>query len=110
MNKEHDNVSKQGSVLEEPKPVCSICGKPISAIIEAIREPEGTYTHFDCVLNKITNQYDVKSPDKVSYVGQGCFAIVSKGEDGHFFFKKKIQYESPDTFSSMKQYVENSKK
>lgn len=96
--------------IKEPNPVCSICNEPISAIIEAIRESDGSYSHFDCVLNKIAKQYNVQEPDKVSYVGQGCFAVVSKKEDGSFYFKERIQYENNDAFNAMKQYVEDAKK
>lgn len=96
--------------IVEPNPVCSICGESISAIIEAIKEEDGSYSHFDCVIEKLKKQYNVQEPDKISYVGHGCFAVVSKNEDGTFFFKERIQYENNETYAAMKQFVEDSKK
>ncbi len=93
----------------EPKPVCSICGESIPAIIEAIRESDGSYSHFDCVLEKIRREYNVQAPDTVSYIGHGNFAVVSKNTDGTMFFKEKIQYESNESFAAIKQFVEDSK-
>ena len=95
--------------IKEPMPVCSICGEPINAIVEAIREADGSYSHFDCVINKIKEQYKVTEPDTVSYVGHGCFAVVGKNEEGSMVFKERIQYESSETFSEMKKFVEASK-
>ncbi|MCQ2398566.1 MAG: hypothetical protein MJ052_04605 [Sphaerochaetaceae bacterium] len=96
--------------VHEPLPDCQICGKPIEAIIEAIRESDGSYSHFDCVLEKIKKEYHVDEPDKVSYIGRGTFAVVSKDSDGNIVFKDRIQYESGETFNSAKQYVEENRK
>ncbi len=97
------------AVVKEPMPVCSTCGKPITLISEAIREPDNSFSHFDCVINKIKEQYDVRDGETVSYVGQGCFAIVAKDEEGKMYFRERIPYESNETFISMKKYVEDSK-
>lgn len=95
--------------INEPRPVCSICGEPIEAIIEALSEKEGSYSHFDCVLKKIRKEYNVQEPDTVSYIGSGAFAVVTKDEEGKYIIKEKIQYESNDAFASMKKFVEGTK-
>lgn len=88
---------------------CAICGNAIDSIIDAISEPDGGYSHFDCVIDKIRREYRVKDPDVVSYIGQGKFGICSANEDGTFTIKEKINYESSDSFSAMKKFVEGSK-
>lgn len=92
--------------IVEPRPVCSICGEPIEAIIEAITESDGTYSHFDCVLNKLKEKYNVQEPDKISYIGHGNFAVFTHDEEGKFVIKEKIAYESNDNYNSMIKYVE----
>lgn len=96
--------------VREPKPVCAICGEIIENIADAIRENDGSFSHFDCVLNKIATEYGVKEPDKVSYIGSGSFAIVTV-EPGtkNFIIKQKIPYESVDSFNQMKKFVEDTK-
>lgn len=95
--------------VQEPRPLCSICGEPIEAIIEAISEPDNKYSHFDCVIKTLTEKYNVKDPDKISYLGSGAFGIISPSEDGKFIIKEKINYESNEAFSSMKKFVESTK-
>lgn len=92
--------------IVEPRPVCSICGEPIEAIIEAITESDGTYSHFDCVLNKLKEKYNVQEPEKLSYIGHGCFAVFTQDEEGRFIMKEKIAYESNDNYNSMIRFVE----
>lgn len=93
----------------EPHPVCNICGQEIELISQAISEPNGGYSHFDCVLQKIAQMENVQDPDKVSYVGHGEFAVVSKDEQGHIFIKTRIPYESKENYEAMKKYVEGVK-
>lgn len=95
--------------VKEPRPMCSICSEPIESIIEAISEPDGSYSHFDCVLNKLAKEHNVKDDEKISYVGQGCFAIFTKNEEGNFVIKEKISYENANAFDSMKKFVEGTK-
>lgn len=94
----------------EPRPECSICGQPIESIAEAISESNGRYSHFDCVLEKLRERENVQEPDCVSYIGHGCFAVVTKDQDGRFSIKERIQYESNDDFANAKRLVEESKR
>lgn len=93
----------------EPHPECAICGQVIESISEAISEGGGKYSHFDCVLKKISEEEHIGENEKVSYVGHGSFAVVSKDEEGRFFIKKRIPYEEKETYEAMKKFVEGAK-
>lgn len=93
----------------EPRPECAICGEPIESFAEAISEPSGGYSHFDCVIEKLKSQENVQDPDLVSYIGHGAFAVVSKDADGKYIIKTRIQYESNEAFANMKKQVEATK-
>lgn len=98
-------------MVQEPIPTCALCGKPIDAITQAICGPEaGTFNHFDCVLRKIAEDEHLLPTQKVSYIGRGVFAIVETDAEGHFVFVKRIPFESPETFQSMKRFVEEHKR
>lgn len=96
--------------VKEPVPTCAICGKPIEGIAQAICGPEPEmYNHFDCVLRKIADDEHILPKQKVSYIGRGVFAIVDTDEDGKFVFVKRIPFESPENYASMKRFVEEQK-
>lgn len=95
--------------VNEPRPECRICGKPIEFIAEAISEADGGFSHFDCVIEKLRKQEDVKEGEYISYSGHGNFAVFTKDEDGHYVVKTRIPYESKESFDSAKKYVEGSK-
>lgn len=97
--------------VQEPQPLCAICGKPILAIAQAISGPcPQDVNHFDCVLKKIAEDEKVMPPKKVSYIGKGTFAIVDTDEEGHLVFTKKIIYETPEHFDTYKKFVESLKR
>lgn len=97
--------------VQEPVPPCAICGKPIESIAQAIAGPQPeAFSHFDCVLRKIAEEEKILPHQKVSYIGRGVFAIVETDADGRFVFVKRIPYENPETFQSMKRYVEDRKR
>jgi len=93
----------------EPKPVCKICGKPIETIADSISEPNGGYSHFSCVITKIEKDEKITDKQKVSYLGRGAFGVIET-IDGHFSILKTINYETPESFSSMKKFVDAQKK
>ena len=95
--------------INEPMPVCSLCGKPIETIADSFCEPDGSYSHFDCVLDKIRKQERVSEEETVSYIGHGNFAVFYKNEEGKFVIKTRIPYESKESYDAMKQFVEGSK-
>lgn len=94
--------------VKEPLVKCIYCDKIINNITSAIKGDEGYY-HFDCVLDKIKKDYNVKETQTVSYIGRGSFAIIEKDESGTLKFVETIQVETPQQFDSMKKFVEEIK-
>ncbi|MBR6084664.1 MAG: hypothetical protein IKP61_03500 [Spirochaetales bacterium] len=95
--------------VNEPRPVCSICGQNIDFIAEAISESDGSFSHFDCVLEKLRKEYQVKEDETLSYVGHGNFAVFAKDAEGKLTIKTRIPYESKDSYDGAKRFVEGSK-
>ena len=92
-------------MISEPHDKCVYCGKEIENIASAFMAPDGTYAHFDCVLERIRETEKPGEGESVSYIGGGCFGIIGRGEDGKPIIIRRIQYESPETVRSMKAYV-----
>ncbi len=94
--------------VKEPLLTCGYCNKVISNIANAIKGDE-IYFHFDCIINKIKEDYKVKDSQSVSYIGRGSFAIVEKDSEGKLHFVETIQIETPQQFDLMKKFVEEVK-
>ena len=92
-------------MISEPHDKCVYCGKEIENIASAFMAPDGTYAHFDCVLECIRETEKPGEGESVSYIGGGSFGIIGRGEDGKPIIIRRIQYESPETVRSMKAYV-----
>ena len=107
------SVQKKTKHIVEPYPVCKICSHPIKFIVEAISEDNEEFSHFDCVVEKIKEKYNVRTPDTVSYIGQGKFAVVTRQKNREdkedYTLKQIIPYESSDAFNSFKTYIEDIK-
>lgn len=96
--------------LKEPMPDCLLCGKPIESIAQALGgEVEGTFAHFDCVLEKIRSEEELQAGQTLSYIGKGTFAILEPSEEQGFTIVKRIVYESPESNAYVKQFVEEAK-
>lgn len=84
---------------------CEICGKPIEDIDTAIaNRGTGAPVHFDCVLAKIAETETVGHNDKITYIGQGKFAILhfeNIHDMRHFTIKKEIEWESREAERSV---------
>jgi hypothetical protein len=93
----------------EPEDVCVLCSKPIGVIASALSCPQGGYAHFDCVLEKLSDERTLTEAQKISYIGRGTFAVVESGADGSFTFLERIAWENPQAFDAMKKYVEANK-
>ena len=102
-----NGFSTLNQVAGVPKPhdKCVYCGKEIENIASAFMAPDGTYAHFDCVLERIRETEKPGEGESVSYIGGGSFGIIGRGEDGKPIIIRRIQYESPETVRSMKAYV-----
>lgn len=83
---EHKNYISQKEIQENENaikafkakiPVCEICGKPIVDVADAISN-RGTESpvHFDCVLEQINSGEKLGPNEKVTYIGQGKFAVL----------------------------------
>ncbi len=79
---------------------CPICGKSVKSMLTAIAvNEEGDPAHFDCVLKQLTEQEKPVSGEKITYIGNGTFAVVKMkpGSRGaSFTVIKRIQYENKD--------------
>ncbi len=96
--------------IEEPLLECPLCGKVIENIASALTHPDGGFCHFDCVLEKLSNDEHLTEKQKVSYIGRGTFAVVEENDETGFSFTKRIIWETPESFDIMKKYVEANKK
>lgn len=50
--------------------------------------------HFDCIYDKLRDKYSLKENERLSYVGNGAFAVIEDYKDGQvykFKIKEKIQ-------------------
>lgn len=77
--------------------VCPICEKPIEDLASAIADKaSGKPAHFDCVLNKLTSAESLTANQRVAYIGQGRFAVLSyenPSDTKHFKIEKVIEWE-----------------
>ncbi len=81
-------------------PVCEICGEPITDLASAINN-KGSMNpvHFDCVLNKLSEQENPGPNEKVTYIGNGKFAVLhfeNVHDMRHFSIIKEIEWENRD--------------
>ena len=93
-------IQERENAIKEFKgkfPVCEICGQPITDIASAMSNKEGEKpVHFDCVLNKLIESEKPKQNEKLSYIGQGRFAVLdfeNPRDSKHFKIKKIIEWE-----------------
>lgn len=91
--------------IKEPHPVCSICGNTIMNIAAAFTAPDGSYVHFDCVLDQIKQSEHLGEGETVSYIGSGNFGIIGKDEDGKPVILRRIPYETGERVKAMREYV-----
>ncbi len=101
-NQSRKNSKRKNRKRNEEKGVlteCPLCGKLVRDISNAIahketREP----VHFECVMKEIALTEEIKESQKLCYLGQGTFGVVSmkdrSGKD--FTIHKKIIYEKHD--------------
>ena len=96
-------------VINEPVPLCALCGQPIQNISQALMTSDGDNVHFDCVLEKFKDEYKPKENQKVSYIGSGKFGLCELNEEGKWTIIEQIQFESPEVHKKMIEYVESLK-
>ena len=98
-------VPEAKSVREPEGIICPFCNMPIDSIASAVVNPDGTYSHFDCVLNSIRETEKPAENQTVSYIGSGNFALCEKNENGGYTILKRISYEAPESHKKLVDFV-----
>lgn len=79
--------------------VCSICGKNITNVATALLDgSDGAIAHFDCIYDKLRDKYKLNDNERLSYVGNGTFAVIEDYREGQvykFRIKERIQVSDP---------------
>ena len=91
--------------IREPRPICSFCGSEIENIASAFTAPDGSYVHFDCVLDRIRESEHPGEGESISYIGSGNFAVIGKDEEGKPVILRRVPFESAERVKAMKEYV-----
>ena len=80
---------------------CEMCGEAINELSSAVNSREtGKPVHFDCVLNRIIDSEKPGINEKVTYIGNGKFAVLhfdNVHDMRHFTIKKTIEWESRES-------------
>ena len=82
---------------------CPVCGRPISAedMDCAVSDRKtGGPAHFDCVLKQVGEGASTGRNEKITYIGQGKFAVLyfeNPGDLRHFSIRRTIEWESRDS-------------
>lgn len=94
------DIAARESAIREFKArqvVCPICEKPIEDLASAICDKaSGKPAHFDCILKKLTESESLAPNQRVAYIGQGRFAVISSenpSDTKHFKIEKTIEWE-----------------
>ncbi|MBQ0051085.1 MAG: hypothetical protein KBT11_03355 [Treponema sp.] len=86
--------------FKQNSPACELCGQPISDVANAISNKDNDNpVHFDCVLNKIVEAEKPGPNEKVTYIGQGKFAVLyfeNVHDTRHFTIRRTIEWEERD--------------
>jgi hypothetical protein len=79
-----------------PTPDCPYCGKPIMDLSAAVTDRKSDApVHFDCIVERITEEEALEEGDTVTYIGGGRFAVVNfAGENRNFRIKKILEWET----------------
>lgn len=112
-NYEDEAVAKarQNAIVElkSRQVMCAKCGQAITDISSALTEKSsGLPVHFDCVLKEVESKETLGQNEKVAYIGQGRFGVLSYEnirDQRHFTIKKIIEWEDRDTKASWREEV-----
>ncbi len=88
---------------------CEYCSKPIFEISSALVDKKnGGAIHFDCVLAKLNETEKLEPGQKITYIGQGRFAVLFF-ENPHdlrkFSIVKTIEWENQETKSEWREEI-----
>lgn len=86
--------------IELKTPECEYCKQPITELATALGSKEtGEPVHFDCALNKVIASEKVGENEKITYIGQGRFAVVyfeNPHDLRHFTIQRIIEWENKE--------------
>lgn len=87
--------------------MCPVCGQPINDIANAMADKtSGSPVHFDCVLEQVKKTEPTGENEKISYIGQGRFAVLyyeNPRDQRHFTIKKIIEWENREQKSEWRE-------
>jgi hypothetical protein len=94
-DKRHKRYHRKKNVLK-----CPICHKSIHEYFTAITYKDSdSPAHFDCIIKEIKKQEELSSNEKICYLGNGSFGIITFRNPSSpikFLIRKRIQYENKD--------------
>ena len=97
------DIAESAEAIREYKAktvMCEICGEPIADMSTAIgNRTSGEPVHFDCVIAKLAETERVGTNDKITYIGNGKFAVLhfdNVHDMRHFTIKHEIEWEAKD--------------
>lgn len=97
-------IQKQAEAIRAFKTAvvkCAICGEQINDMASAINNRgDGNPVHFDCVLKQLSEQEKPGPNEKVTYIGNGKFAVLhfdNVHDMRHFSIVKEIEWEARDS-------------
>jgi len=77
--------------------ICPMCGQPIADLSSALADKTtGKPVHFDCVLAEIAKNEKLTENEKITYIGQGRFAVLlfeNPRDMRHFKIERTIEWE-----------------
>lgn len=84
--------------LKQREVVCPVCGKIIDDLTSAVSDKAtGLPAHFDCILEQVRKSESLGENDKLTYIGQGRFAVLhfdNPRDLKSFKILKTIEWES----------------
>jgi len=75
---------------------CALCHKPIFDLSSALADKEsGEPVHFDCALQRVSEQETLDAGEKLVYIGSGNFAVVEFKDKTEMAFtiKRRVAFE-----------------
>ena len=93
--------------LKNRENICPMCNQPITDLASCLADKaSGKPVHFDCALEKVKGAEPTAENEKVAYIGQGRFAVLSNEnirDQRHFTIKKIIEWEERDKKSEWRE-------
>jgi len=79
-------------------PECPICNQSVKFLLTAISVgEENKPAHFDCVIKMIAEKQSLGPREKISYIGNGNFAVVSGKPGKDLNIRKIIEFEGRES-------------